>query len=147
MNKKISTLAFLAVTMGFLYYCYEYLLRISPSVMQDDLMRYFSINATLFGTFSAFYYYAYTPMQLVVGIMVDKYDVKKVLFLATIVCAIGTTMISYSDSYAIAAAGRFLQGFASAFAWVSILKLGVVFLPAQWSCQLHIQLLLEIKLS
>jgi MFS family permease len=132
MNKKVTALAFLAVTMGFLYYCYEYLLRISPSVMQDDLMRYFSINATLFGTFSAFYYYAYTPMQLAVGIMVDKYDVKKVLFFATILCAIGTTMISYSDSYVVAAAGRFLQGFASAFAWVSILKLGVIFLPRQW---------------
>lgn len=129
---RISKTAFLAVTMGFVFYCYEYLLRISPSVMQSELMEYFKINATMFGTLSAFYYYSYTPMQLVVGALVDKYEIKKILVLSTIMCVIGTMFIAWSNSYVMASTGRFLQGLGSAFAWVSILKLGVLFLPKKW---------------
>lgn len=129
---KISKAAFLAVVMGFIFYCYEYLLRIAPSVMQDSLRGYFNIDATLLGTLSAFYYYSYTPMQLVVGVLIDRYDVKKVLFIATLMCAGGTFFVSSSNSYQLASLGRFLQGFGSAFAWVSILKLGAVFLPRKW---------------
>lgn len=131
-NPSISRLSFLAVIMGFIFYCYEYLLRISPSVMQGELMLYFKINATMLGTLSAFYYYSYTPLQLVVGAIVDKYEIKKVLVLSALMCAVGTMFIAWSDSYVMASTGRFLQGLGSAFAWVSILKLGVLFLPKRW---------------
>jgi MFS family permease len=132
MNQKITKSGLCAVGVGLLYYCYEYLLRISPSVMQDDLMQHFNINASLFGAFSAFYYYASTPMQLVVGVVVDKYQIRKVLLIAVLLNALGIFIIAAFDNYNIAKFGRFIEGFASAFAWVSILKLSVLFLPIRW---------------
>jgi MFS family permease len=102
-----------------------------PSVMKPELMSTFNINATLFGTLSAFYFYAYTPMQTVVGIMVDRFRIRNVLCFAVFCCILGTFLMARTDSYSLAATGRFLQGFGSAFAFVGALKLIAIWLPAE----------------
>ncbi|MDO8953309.1 MAG: MFS transporter [Gammaproteobacteria bacterium] len=131
MKRKHSIGAFV-VLLGALFYCYEYFLRITPSVMQPELMRSFKIDATLFGALSSFYYFAYTPMQLIVGILVDRFNSKNILTLAIISCASGSLLFCATHSYYIAAFGRFLQGFGSAFAFVGSLKLASRWLPAKW---------------
>ena len=122
-------IAYAIIVLGALFYCYEYFLRISPSVMKPELMSYFHIDATMFGTLSAFYFYAYTPMQLVVGILVDRYRPRYVLTFAVLMCAIGSMMMVETQTYALAAMGRFLQGFGSAFAFVGALKLASNWMP------------------
>lgn len=123
--------AFFVVALGATFYFYEYFIRVSPSVMKMQLMHSFDINATLFGTLSAFYFYAYTPMQLVVGILVDRFKLRYLLTLAIICCALGSLLMSITHTYSIAAAGRFLQGFGSAFAFVGALRLAANRLPAR----------------
>lgn len=128
-TKSTSSLAYLIVILGSLFYCYEYFLRVAPSVMAHEWMRDFNIDATMFGVLSGFYYYAYTPMQLFVGIIVDRFRVRQVLVLAILACVMGALLISVSTSYPVACMGRFLQGFGSAFAFVGTLKLVSVWLP------------------
>ena len=67
------------------FYFYEFLLRISPSVMVPELMSSFGITASSVGVLSAFYLYAYAPMQLPVGILMDRYGIKKILSAASII--------------------------------------------------------------
>jgi fucose permease len=64
------------------FYFYEFVLRVSPSVMVDELMTSFGITASAVGVLSAFYLYAYAPMQLPVGLLMDRYGIKKILSLA-----------------------------------------------------------------
>jgi len=124
-------LGYFIVTLGALFYFYEYFIRISPSVMKPELMHSFHIDATLFGTLSAFYFYAYTPMQLIVGVVVDKFKLHRVLSLAVLCCTIGTLLMATTHNYTLAATGRFLQGFGSAFGFVGALKLAAIWLPAE----------------
>lgn len=131
-RQKASALGLTIVFLGALFYCYEYFLRIAPSVMQIDLMHYFSLNATLFGTLSGFYFYAYTPMQLVVGVMVDRYPLRNVLIFAILCCTFGSLLFAGTPHYSLAALGRFMQGFGSAFAFVGALKLASKWLPVWW---------------
>lgn len=112
-----------------LFYCYEYLLRISPSVMSGELMQHYNLNATAFGHLFAIYYYIYTPMQIPVGIMLDRYGSRLLLTLATLICAVGTILFAASDMLLIAQIGRFLVGFGSAFAFVGVLKIASIWLP------------------
>lgn len=112
-----------------IFYCYELLLRIEPSVMLPDLMRHFGITAGAMGMLMAFYYHAYTPMQLAVGVLVDRFGTKIILSLAVISCVIGSFVFSISDSFYLGSFGRFLIGFGSAFAFVSVLKLAAEWLP------------------
>lgn len=112
-----------------LFYCYNYFLRVSPSAMQADLTQTFHITATQFGTLAAFYYYAYTPMQLPAGLIYDKFGPKFVLFLACLIAVLGLSIFVSADSLGYASAGRFLIGLGTAFAYIGVLKLASIWLP------------------
>src|SRR5437899_1255372 len=110
--------AWLICALGALYYSYEYLLRISPSVMELPLRHHFNLSATGFGLLSAFYYYAYVPLQIPVGILLDRYGPRILLTFACFICVLGTFLFAGTQVFWIAASGRFLVGFGSAFAFV-----------------------------
>ena len=124
------TLGLVIFSLACLFYGFEYILRVAPSVMVNPLMAFFRINATTFGTLSAFYFYAYTPMQLVVGIIVDRYSIRHVLVVSIFFCVLGCLLMGITHSLWVAALGRFLQGFGSAFAFVGALKIASIWLPA-----------------
>lgn len=126
---RSSKIAWLICTLAALFYCYEYLLRISPSVMSVDLMQVYHLTATQFGNLTAYYYYIYTPMQILVGILFDRFGTRILLTIACLICALGTYLFACSDSVAIAALGRLLVGLGSSFAFVGSLKLITIWLP------------------
>ncbi|WP_133134167.1 MFS transporter [Legionella rubrilucens] len=128
-EKKYMVMAWLICGLGALYYSYEYLLRISPSVMEPALREHFNLSATGFGLLSAFYYYAYVPLQIPVGVLLDRYGPRLLLTLACMVCVIGTFIFCGTQLFWVAAIGRFLVGFGSAFAFVGVLKLATIWLP------------------
>lgn len=128
-EKKYAVMAWMICALGAIYYSYEYLLRITPSVMESALRTHFNLSAAGFGLLSAFYYYAYVPLQIPVGILLDRYGPRILITLACLICVIGTFMFSATSIFWIAALGRFLVGFGSAFAFVGILKLSTIWLP------------------
>ncbi len=127
-RKRIDLFPWLVCGLGALFYCYEYFLRILPSVMTEDLLKMFNISGLAFGNLVAFYYYAYTPMQLPVGMMMDRLGPRKLLAFACLVCAIGTYLFAH-HYLSTAQVGRFLVGFGSAFAFVGVLKLAAIWFP------------------
>lgn len=134
MIKTKNTIAkgWVICTLAAIFYCYEYLLRMEPSVMVTELMHEFQANATELGTLSAFYYFIYTPMQIIVGLLSDLYGPRKILTLAVITCAIGSYIFGVAHTLPIAAIGRLLIGFGSAFAFVTVLKLAASWLPQRF---------------
>lgn len=115
--------------LGAVYYCYEYFLRICPSVITPELMRTYHLTGAQVGSLSAFYYHAYMPMQILVGIFMDRFGPRRLLTMACLLCALGTYLFASGHSLAIAQLGRFLVGFGSAFAFVGALKLATIWLP------------------
>ncbi len=128
-RRKSISIGWLVCMLGALFYCYEYLLRIEPSVMVPELMREFNITAANLGLIAAVYYFAYTPMQVVVGILIDRYGARLVLTYAVAACTLGSLLFSTSESIYVVGFGRFLVGFGSAFAFVGVLKLAAEWLP------------------
>lgn len=125
-----SVLPWLICSIGMLFYCYNYFLRVSPSVMQTDLMQNFHITASQFGNLAAFYYYAYTPMQIPIGMIYDRFGARLVLFFACLIAITGLSIFISANSLFSASAGRFLVGFGTAFAYIGVLKLASLWLPA-----------------
>lgn len=124
----LSVYACLVCALGALFYCYEYFLRISPSVMARELMGDYHLCAAQFGYLVASYYYIYTPMQLFVGLLMDRYGPRRLLTLACFCCALGAYLFA-DNILLLAYVGRFLIGFGSAFAFVGALKLAATWLP------------------
>jgi MFS family permease len=123
-----SVLPWIICTIGMLFYCYNYFLRVSPSVMKDDLMQNLHITAYQFGNLAAFYYYAYTPMQIPVGMIYDRFGARIVLFFACLAAVLGVGLFISADTLAAASAGRFLIGLGTAFAYIGVLKIASLWL-------------------
>ena len=63
MESKAGFKSWLIFGIATVFYLYELALRVSPSVMTDDLMVTFSATSTMLGVLVSFYYYAYTVLQ------------------------------------------------------------------------------------
>ena len=112
-----------------LYYFFEIIIRTLPSTMSGTLMQIFQINATSLSVLTSFFYYiAYTVMQIPAGLLVDRYSVKRVLFIACLSCVFGFIVFYSTRDYHLAEFGRLVVGLGSAFAYVSALKVASVWL-------------------
>ncbi len=112
-----------------LYYFFEIIIRTLPSTMSEQLMQVFQINATNLSVLTSFYYYiSYTAMQIPAGLIVDRYSVKKTLFIACLSCVFGFILFYSTRNLYVAEIGRFIIGLASSFAYVSALKVASVWL-------------------
>lgn len=131
-KKTVTRSAIIMCALGMAFYCYEYYLRVVPSVMSAELKQTFTLSEAAFGHLAACYYYAYTPMQIPVGMMMDRFGPRRILTFACFLCAFGTYLFASTSHIHIAQIGRFLVGFGSAFAYVGILKISNVWLPQRY---------------
>lgn len=136
-KKRTQTLSFfrllfpwLMVACGVMFYCYNFILRVSPSMMKPELTQAFHISATEFGTLAGFYYWAYTPMQIPAGLLYDRFGARYIMSVACLVSALGLAMFIATNDYLITGCGRFLIGLGCAFAYMGTLKLAAIWLPA-----------------
>ncbi|HJN38048.1 MAG TPA: MFS transporter [Gammaproteobacteria bacterium] len=128
----IRLVSVFAVFLAALFYCYESLLRVAPSVISSELMNHYKIDAYGFGVLNSFYYYVYAPMQIPVGLLMDRYGPKKLLTFACFLCAIGTYFFICSHNLHLAQFGRVCVGLGSSFAFVGVLNLGSKLLPSNY---------------
>lgn len=105
------------------FYLYEMVLRFSPSVMTESLMVDFGVSSLSLGVLSSTYYYAYVPLQIPCGWLVDRYGPRLVVTISCLVCAIGAFVMASTSNLAVAQAGRFLMGAGSACAFISCLAI------------------------
>lgn len=124
--------AFIICTLAAVFYCYEYYLRVAPSVISQELISTFRISNAGLGILSAFFYYAYMPLQIPVGLLLDKYGPRLVLTFACALCVLGNYIFAVTDLLWLAQAGRFIVGFGSAFAFVGFLKICTNWLPHKY---------------
>lgn len=132
-KRKHIVLGSLICAIGALFYCYEFVLRIIPGALQSELTAAFgNISATAFGQLSAVYYFAYSPMQMPVGMLMDRFGPRRLLTLACLLCTLGSYLFTFSSSMFIAGSGRFMLGFGSSFAFVGVLSLALNWLPRRY---------------
>ena len=135
---KKSTAYFIFI-LATAFYLYEFILQVAPSVMAAPIMKTFGVSATGFGMISAFYFYAYAPMQLPAGLLFDRYGPRKLMTLAIVLCASGSVFFASTESILTAAAGRFMIGFGSAFSFI-----GALVLLSRWFPPSHFAILAGI---
>lgn len=111
------------------FYGYQYFLQVSPSVMANDLMRDFSVNATALGNLAACYFYTYAAMQIPVGVLLDRFGARTLLTVAAAVCAFGCLLFGGTHIFAITILGRLCIGLGASFAVVGCMYIAAKRLP------------------
>ncbi len=103
--------------------------RVAPAVMVDELMRDFSIAATMLGNLSALYFYTYAAMQIPSGMLADAVGPRRVATAAAVVAAAGIVLFALANSLWMAGLGRALIGASVAVAFVACMKLAGHWFP------------------
>jgi MFS family permease len=122
--------AYLAWFAASLFFFYQYILRVSPGVMVTDLRRDFHMTAEQFSSLGALYLYAYSLLQIPLGVLIDRWGVRRTLLSSVFLCIAGTLMLGSADSLIVVQLSRLLIGAGSACAFMSALKVAADGLPA-----------------
>lgn len=117
------SVAWLVWIMGSLFYAYQFMLRVMPNIMLDDIMGQFHIDAAVFGQYAGVYYIGYCLMHLPIGIMLDRYGPKNVMPCCILATVLGLTPILYAENWIYPIMGRALIGMGSSAAILGTFKI------------------------
>lgn len=121
--QKSLKMAWLIWFIGSLFYAYQYIMRVMPSIMMPQLVSQFHLNANLFGQYSGVYYLGYALVHLPLGLMLDRLGPRKVMTACIGLSVLGLVPLLLTDSWFIAVFGRFLTGVGSSAAILGSFKI------------------------
>lgn len=119
---KISLKGLLVWLICALFFMYEFLLRTVLGTFQYPLMHDLHLSPLRFALLSSTaYQLIYGFMQIPVGILADRFGLKRTLLSAAIFCAVANLGFSLSHYFASAIFFRVMMGFGSSFGFVCLL--------------------------
>ena len=120
MSKKILPYAMWVFPLSF--FTYQFILRLWPSLMMQQIMQQFQIDATGFGLLASIYYYGYAGMQIPIAILLDRYGARYVVCICAVTCGLATLLFTYTTNWQLALLSRFLVGAGSAAGFLATSK-------------------------
>lgn len=104
------------------FFAFQFVLRLWPGLMMQQIMGQFSIDASKFGMLAAFYYYGYASTQIPIAMLLDRFGARRVT--AFFVCLSGSAMLAFTftSHFAVALMSRFLIGVGSAIGFLGVSK-------------------------
>lgn len=125
---------FLVFGLGASFYLFQFILRVSPNVLEPDILHDLKADAYNFSLLSAYYYVSYSLLQIPIGMLVDHFGPRRIVTLSIGLCIFGALIFSQAQTMGMAQGARFLMGAGSACAFISCLKLGSVwFTPKHYA--------------
>jgi MFS family permease len=120
-DKKMSLLGFCIWLLASIFFLYEYFLRTFTGTIADQVMQDFALSVDTFAWVTSAYYFSYGIMQIPVGMLLDKFGVRKILIFGTCVCAFSSIFFAHSGNFTFAFVSRLIMGFGSSFAFITLL--------------------------
>lgn len=127
-KEKYKIIAWFVWAAAVIFYLYEYLVRVAPSVMEQELEGVFNVSPAALASALGTYYFIYAPIQLLAGVLLDRFGGRRILIPAALMVVFGCLLIVLpSVTLGSLAAGRFFMGLGSGFGFI-----GVMYLAAVW---------------
>ncbi|MBP9722935.1 MAG: MFS transporter [Gammaproteobacteria bacterium] len=117
------TLAWSMWLVAAVFYAYQYVLRVMPSIILPDIMLRFDIDAAMYGQFSGLYYIGYSLLHLPIGILLDRIGPRKVMTGCVFLAVLGLIPLGFSEYWLFALIGRILIGIGSSGAILGLFKI------------------------
>ena len=131
-RNRVSVLGLFIWLIAAFFFLYEFFLRTFVGSIASELIHQLHLTVEQFTMIGSAYYIAYAVMQIPVGILSDKFGVKKIMVFATFLCAAATFLFASSHGFVSAVLSRFFMGFASSFAFICLLVIAVNWFPRRF---------------
>lgn len=106
-----------------LFYAYQYILRVMPSIMLDDIMLRFRMDSDTVGQFSGVYYIGYSLFHIPIGVLLDRYGPRKVIPCCIFLSIVGILPIVCAEHWIWPILGRLATGIGSSAAILGVFKI------------------------
>lgn len=124
-----SKKAWFTVALAGTFYSYQFIIRVFPNVLNNEIMTTLGIDAAAFGLMVGFYYWTYSGMQIPLGITMDRFGPRMLLSLAGLVCGLACFIFSLTTNFYVASFARFIMGLGAASGLLGTIKLGTMWFP------------------
>jgi MFS family permease len=120
--KNVHSLPFLMWVFPLLFFAYQFILRLWPSLMMEQIMSQFAIDATAFGLLASVYYYGYAGMQIPIAIAMERYGARLIVSVCALICGLAAFLFFFTTHWYLALFARFLIGVGSAVGFLGASK-------------------------
>lgn len=121
-SQSYSVTGFIVWGVCALFFLYEFLLRTVIGTFQHPIMYDLKLTSFKFSLLStSTYLLIYGAMQIPVGVILDRYGLKKPLFVGACLCSLSAVGFAYSNHFYSALFFRMLTGLGSSFGFISLL--------------------------
>ncbi|MEZ5937055.1 MAG: MFS transporter [Hyphomonadaceae bacterium] len=116
-------LAWIAFWIASAFFLYEFVTRVEPSLAADPISAFYGVSNAGFGVLASLFFWVYAPMQIVVGLVLDRWGARRFVLLGLLCCAVGVALFTSTPNIVLGGLGRALTGFGASFAFVSAMWL------------------------
>ncbi len=115
--------------LGAMFFFTMYIARVSPSIIQEQLMADFQVGATVFGQMAGYLYVTYLFMQIPVGALVDRFGAHRLIMINSLVFGLSCLIFASASSVTWIIIARLMMGLTGSFAFIGAFKLALIWFP------------------
>jgi MFS family permease len=108
---------------GVSFLLFQFFLQLSSGIVIGAIMHEQGYTALIAGLLSSSFYYVYTSMQIPVGLLFDRYNIRTLLALNALLCALGCFLFATGQNLLMLFCGRLIIGAGSSFAFVGVARI------------------------
>lgn len=123
---KIKNQAFVVLLICGMFLFLKYIAQLFPSLISTVLIEQYQMNGVEIGILASSYYYSYTLMQIVSGVVLDRYSLRITSFLAIFTIALGLIIFPNTHSFWSMCASRIMMGIGCSFATTLYIKAATI---------------------
>jgi MFS family permease len=110
-----------------LFLFYKYIAQLFPSLIGNNLMQTYGYNGVMLAIMASSYYYSYTVMQIIAGLIIDRYAIRIPMFIAILTISFMILIFTHTHNFYLMCVSRALIGAGAAFATVLYMKCAVLY--------------------
>lgn len=118
----MNTKSWIMWSLPLLFFALQFVARLFPGLVMPEMMAQYNVDATAFGFFASLYYLGYSGMQIPCAWLLDRYGIRSIISVFTIICGLSCWISIISNQWIIVLISRFLIGASSAAGFLGVSK-------------------------
>lgn len=114
--------AVVVLTLCALFLFYKYIAQLFPSLIGSELMQSYGYDGVMLAVMASSYYYSYTLMQIIAGLMIDRFAIRIPMFIAIFLISLMIVVFTHTNNFYLMCISRALMGIGASFATVLYMK-------------------------
>lgn len=119
--------AIIVLTLCGLFLFYKYIAQLFPSLIGSELMQSYGYDGVMLAIMASSYYYSYTFMQIIAGLVIDRFAIRLPMFIAIFTISLMILVFANTNNFYLMCLSRALMGMGASFATVLYMKCAALY--------------------